>query len=219
MTTREIFNQVYMAANRSDAHSKWLTDAADVCDQDIMVCLDGSGKPVASLMALPYQFAYQDAMLDAVAIKYLSTRPEARARGAASHLIVDTLAAARSRGRPSAYLFRPGGICSFISTGFPLPRFSTPTNSGIPPRMFSTAAAATSSSLRHRCLHPLKEIRLRHRAQRRRFCPHPRRTVDHSEQPYTRRYRRCGRRNPRCHYIRRQCSCASAPRRHRASWR
>ena len=114
-----------MAANRSDAHSKWLTDAADVCDQDIMVCLDGSGKPVASLMALPYQFAYQDAMLDAVAIKYLSTRPEARARGAASHLIVDTLAAARSRGEDplrtcsapeaSVLLFRQVFLChSFL---------------------------------------------------------------------------------------------------------
>lgn len=118
MTTREIFNQVYMAANRSDAHSKWLTDAADVCDQDIMVCLDGSGKPVASLMALPYQFAYQDAMLDAAAIKYLSTRPEARARGAASHLIVDTLAAARSRGKPLCVLVPPRGHLFFYFDRF-----------------------------------------------------------------------------------------------------
>lgn len=98
MTRREQFNQVYLQAHRIDGHGKWLTDAAELDDDDIKIGLDGSGKPVAALLAMPYGFVYHGSMLGASAIKYVTTCPESRAKGAASHLIVETLAAARSRG-------------------------------------------------------------------------------------------------------------------------
>ena len=98
MTRREQFNQVYLQAHRIDGHGKWLTDAAELDDDDIKIGLDGSGKPVAALLAMPYGFVYHGSMLGASAIKYVTTCPESRAKGATSHLIVETLAAARSRG-------------------------------------------------------------------------------------------------------------------------
>ena len=107
MTPREQFNSVYLSAHRNNAHSKWLADAAEIPESAIQVNLDGQGKPVAALLALPVKFAYQQGLLDASVMKYVTTRPEARARGAATHLVATTLEAARSRGEALCVIVPP----------------------------------------------------------------------------------------------------------------
>ena len=93
------FHEIFESSfNDSEEWRRWFF--AQVADEpdDIFVGYDGGGRAVTALLMQEYDFVYQGETFPGAYISCVGTRPEARMKGASTHLLAETLAAARERG-------------------------------------------------------------------------------------------------------------------------